>query len=260
VEHPRELRFGSDDIVLLAMKTQHTAAALADLAETAPADLPIACAQNGVENERLALRRFERVFGISVMCPALYLTPGHVQAFGTPRTGILDVGVYPRGSDSLCQQLSAAFRSARFDSEVRDDILRFKYGKLLFNLGNAIEAVCGPAARKGPIADRVRQEAIAAFRAAGVDFDAEGAAARGEQVKPQPLGSSARPGGSSWQSLTRRAGSIETDYLNGEIVLLGRSAGVPTPANALLQRLSNELAHAGSPPGALTPDAFLAQL
>ena len=34
------------------------------------------------------------------------------------------------------------------------------------------------------------------------------------------------------------SGSIETDYLNGEIVLLGRLHGVPTPVNALLQQLS----------------------
>jgi 2-dehydropantoate 2-reductase len=260
VERPSELRFGPDDIVLLAMKTQHTTAALAALAETAPAELPIACAQNGVENERLALRSFERVLGISVMCPALYLRPGHVQAFGTPLTGALDLGVYPRGSDALCQQLSAAFRAARFASQVQPQILRFKYGKLLFNLGNAIEAVCGPAARKGPIADLVRREAIAALTAAGVEFDAELAAQRAESVKPEPLGASARPGGSSWQSLTRRTGNIETDYLNGEIVLLGRSAGVATPANALLQRLSNELARTGAAPGALTPEEFLLRL
>jgi 2-dehydropantoate 2-reductase len=260
VERPSELRFGSDDVVILAMKTQHTAAALAELSETAPSDLPIACAQNGVENERLALRAFERVLGISVMCPALYLTPGHVQAFGTPLPGILDLGAYPRGSDALCQQLSAAFRAAGFDSQVRQQILRFKYGKLLFNLGNAIEAVCGPAARKGPIADRVRAEAIAALTAAGVEFDAELAAQRSAGVQPQPLGASARPGGSSWQSLTRRAGNIETDYLNGEIVLLGRSAGVPTPANALLQRLSNELARSGAPPGNFNPEELLLRL
>ena len=260
VERPNQLSFRKDDIVLLAMKTQHTAAALAELAEFATPDIVIACAQNGVENERLALRAFERVLAISVMCPALYLNPGHVQAFGTPLTGILDLGRYPRGSDEACQQLSAAFRSSHFDSQVREEILRFKYGKLLFNLGNAIEAVCGPDARKGPIADLVRSEAIAALTAAGIAFDAEQAARRSQANKPLPLGASARPGGSSWQSLTRRTGNIETDYLNGEIVLIGRSAGVPTPANALLQRLSNELARSGAAPGALAPEQFMSLL
>jgi 2-dehydropantoate 2-reductase len=260
VEHPSELRLTSDDVVLLAMKTQDTAPALEALAAVAPPDLAIACAQNGVENERLALRRFERVQGISVMCPAVFLKPGVVQAFGTPFTGILDLGRYPSGSDGLSEQLATAFRASTFDSRVRTDILRFKYGKLLFNLGNAIEAVCGPSARKGPIADLVRDEALAAFRAAGIAFDAEAAAARGAQVVAQPIGDSARPGGSSWQSLIRVTGNVETDYLNGEVVLLGRIASVPTPANRLLQQLSNQLARERRPPGVMTADEFLVML
>ena len=55
-------------------------------------------------------------------------------------------------------------------------------------------------------------------------------------------------GGSSWQSLARRPGSIESDYLNGEIVLLGRLHGVPTPVNTVLQRIANRLAVTGTPP------------
>ena len=45
------------------------------------------------------------------------------------------------------------------------------------------------------------------------------------------IGGRRRGGGSSWQSLARGTGTIETDYLNGEIVLLGRLHGVPTPVN-----------------------------
>ncbi|NUT26811.1 MAG: ketopantoate reductase family protein, partial [Streptomyces sp.] len=61
-----------------------------------------------------------------------------------------------------------------------------------------------------------------------------------------------RGGGSSWQSLTRGTGTIEADYLNGEIALLGRLHGVPTPLNELLQHLANTFARerreAGSMP------------
>jgi S1-C subfamily serine protease len=124
----------------------------------------------------------------------------------------------------------------------------------------ALAARASPPAAGGPIAQVVRQEALGCLRAAGVDFDAAGAAARGQEVTPKPIGDNARPGGSSWQSLTRGAGSIETDYLNGAIVLLGRLAGVPTPANALLQRWSNELAQTRSAPGALSEQAFLERL
>jgi 2-dehydropantoate 2-reductase len=58
-----------------------------------------------------------------------------------------------------------------------------------------------------------------------------------------------RPGGSSWQSLQRGTGDVETDYLNGEMVLLGRMHGVPAPANQLLQQLTRELAVNRDAPG-----------
>jgi ketopantoate reductase len=57
----REIQFTADDVVLLAMKSQDTAAALDELSEIADRDMTVVCAQNGVENERVALRRFERV-------------------------------------------------------------------------------------------------------------------------------------------------------------------------------------------------------
>src|SRR4051794_6676095 len=54
---PRELGCGAEDVVLLCTKSQHTGAALADLAACAPRGLPIVCAQNGVANEPLAALR-----------------------------------------------------------------------------------------------------------------------------------------------------------------------------------------------------------
>src|SRR5262245_26761301 len=49
-----------DDVLILATKSQDTIAALAPWSP----DLPVVCAQNGVANERMALRRFERVYGM----------------------------------------------------------------------------------------------------------------------------------------------------------------------------------------------------
>jgi 2-dehydropantoate 2-reductase len=61
-------------------------------------------------------------------------------------------------------------------------------------------------------------------------------------------------------SLRRGTGDIETDYLNGEIVLLGRIHGIPTPANELLQRLARELAATRHGPGAVRAAAILEHL
>lgn len=262
VSHPGAVGLNDDDIVLLAMKSQDTAEAVRALAAAAPASTPVVCMQNGIDNERTALRRFDRVYGISVMCPALHLEPGVVQAFSAPVTGIMDIGRYPAGVDEVGARVSEALRGATFSSEAQPDIARWKAAKLLLNLGNAVEAVCGPAARQSEIGDLARAEGEAALTAAGIEFASveEDRARRGDLLRLARIDGQRRPGGSSWQSLARGVGSIETDYLNGEIVMLGRLHGVPAPVNALLVQLANQLAAEGAAPGSVTPEAFLADL
>jgi 2-dehydropantoate 2-reductase len=262
VEHPAEIQWGPADVVLLTMKTQDTTLALDDLAAVAPPGVPLVCMQNGVENERIALRRFPRVYGVCVMCPAAYLTPGVVQAWSSPTTGILDIGRYPAGVDDLCESIATAFRTPALYSEPRPDIMRWKYSKLLMNLGNSAGAICGPAVRSGPIVAAARREGIACFRTAGIDYvsEAEEAARRSDLIRSGPIPGRERGGGSSWQSLKRQKHSIETDYLNGEITLLGRVHGVPTPVNDLLQRLAARMAREGKPPGSMPVEEVMALL
>ncbi|HVM65328.1 MAG TPA: ketopantoate reductase C-terminal domain-containing protein, partial [Acidimicrobiales bacterium] len=93
-----------------------------------------------------------------------------------------------------------------------------------------------------------------------VASEAEDSRRRAGRIVALAVSGRPRVGGSSWQSLARGAGSIETDYLNGEVVMLGRLHGIPTPVNALLQEVAGELARAGVPPGALSPEEFLARL
>ena len=76
---------------------------------------------------------------------------------------------------------------------------------------------------------------LAAARIAVVDDETEAAArAQGFTVEPVPGLEDARLGSSTWQSLSRGTGSIETDYLNGEIVRIAHEHGLPAPVNALL--------------------------
>jgi len=262
VDSPLGVHWGDDDVVVLAMKTQDVVAALASLAEAGASGVPVVCAQNGVESERMALRMSDDVYGVCVMCPAAHLRPGAVQAFSLPSPGILDVGRYPSGSDRVAEAVAGAFRAATFHAEARPDIMRWKYTKLLMNLGNAAEALCGPSARLSEIARLARAEGIAVLTAAGIDFVSDDAFVerRGDLIRPQDIGGDPRPGGSSWQSLQRGTGRIEADYLNGEIALLGRLHGVPTPANDILQRSANEAAWRGRPPGSTSADQLLAGL
>ncbi len=254
-EHPR-------DVVLLAVKSQDTDDVLRALHVTMPADTPIVCLQNGVANERRALRRFDLVHGVCVMCPTGHLEPGVVQAFSAPVTGLLDIGRYPSGEDATTEAVAAAFNASGFESVVRPDIMRWKYAKLLTNLGNALDAVCGPEHRGGPLGARLHAEGEAVLRAAGIDYASttEDRARRGDLLTVRPSDVRPKGGSSSWQSLARGTGSIEADDLNGEIALLGRLHGVPTPANSLLQRVADDAATQRLAPGSISPEELLALL
>ncbi len=267
-EQVADLDLAPDDVVLLTTKTQDTTAVLSDLAGAAAAagvDPPIVCVQNGVANERLALRRFSTVYGVVVMLPAVLLEPGRIDAQGAPYSGLLDIGRVPAGVDELAAAIAADFATSGFVAQPTPDIMRWKYAKLLRNVGNAVEALCGhdiDAAGRSAVQEldaAARAEAENCFVAAGIDWvrDDEWKTRRGDQVQHRPVEGRSRLGGSSWQSLARGTGSIEADYLNGEIVLLGRLHGVPTPVNEMLQREANHAARVGAAAGSLQPQQLL---
>jgi 2-dehydropantoate 2-reductase len=192
------------------------------------------------------------------MLPAAHLEPGLVQASSAPITGLLDIGRYPAGTDELAHELSAAFNASTFDSRALADVMRWKYRKLIMNLGNAVEALIAAGAEQDELARRAEEEGEACLRAAGIEFASrdEDRERRRDLLRLGPIGGRERGGGSSWQSLARGSGTIEADYLNGEIVLLGRLHGFPTPVNELLQRLANRWAAERRPPGGLTIKEF----
>ena len=257
VGHPSEVPFGGDEAVLLTMKSQDTAAALDELRATA-GDVQVICAQNGVANERMALRRFSRVYGMLVVLPAVHLSPGEVLTHTTGIGGVLDAGCYPAGSDALIEQVTADLEEAGFAARPDPNIMRLKYTKLLQNSGNAIQALCGPQTAAGDLARLIREEVIAVYDAAGVDYaPLTELRERSSGMVLGEIEGQTRWGGSTWQSLQRGAGSIETDYLNGEIALLGALHGVPTPYNRLLQRLAAEAAREGREPAMYTPEQVI---
>jgi 2-dehydropantoate 2-reductase len=259
---PEEVDWRDGDVVVLAMKTQDTSGALAELEAVAPGGVAVVCAQNGVENERLALRLFPNVYGVCVMLPASHLEPGVVQANGAPLSGLLDIGRYPSGVDAVAERVAADLSGAQFSSDAVPAIMRLKYRKLVMNLGNAIEAAADTAAGQSDLYERAATEGEAVLAAAGIEVASgeEDTARRGDLMRMRPVGGKRRDGGSSWQSLARGTGAIEADYLNGEIVLLGRECGVPTPVNAALQRIANRLARERIPPGSMSVDELEAQL
>ncbi len=258
-----EIDVTDDDVLMLGVKSQDTAGVLDDLRAAGVTDQPIVCVQNGVDNERQALRLFPNVYGICVMLPADHLAPGVVRVWTAPSSGLLDIGRYPHGIDDLSEHLAATLEAATFGSIQRHDIMSWKYRKLLMNLGNAVEAVCGREGSGGRLGEMVRAEGEAVLAAAGITVISteDDQARRGDALTIQPVGDDQRrAGGSSWQSLQRGTGTIEADYLTGEIVLLGRLHGVATPANSALQDLAAHMARNGEPPASRNVDDVLRSL
>lgn len=242
------------DVVLLSVKGQDTAAALDDLVRMGRPDLAVVCAQNGVESERQALRRFARVYGMCVYMPATHLSPGVVELRADPVPGVLDLGRYPSGVDETAVAVAADLRRAGFACEAQPAIMGRKYRKLLANLSNTLDAAVGPEGRGSWLVEAARAEAMACFAAAGIPLASETEDSERRGLLDGGSGMRGRTEGpsSSWQSLARGTGTLEADYLNGEIVLLGRQHGVPAPVNEALQRMANEFARQRRPPGSIT--------
>jgi len=261
--HPRDVAWSDDDVVVLAAKSQDTEAAARDLCAAA-GRVPVVSAQNGVANERTLARWFDKVHGMCVMMPTAHLEPGLVQAHSAAATGILDLGRFPDGIDDVDEALAGALRASRFESIARPDIMRWKYRKLVNNLGNAVQALCGrdlDSSGARHVLDLLTAEAEAVLVVADVDpvTDLEDDVRRADHLQLRPIGDEPRAGGSTWQSLTRGSG-IETDFLNGEIALLGRLHGVPTPANERIQHLMTDATVRHLAPGSMSVAELLETL
>ena len=253
---PADVPWTDQHVVLLAMKTQHATEAISSLAAWAPPLLPVVCTQNGVETERIALRSFVRTYGLCTRLPADHLEPGLVQSYGAPHPGVLDIGRYPAGVDAVAETVATDLRRAGFHVNVDPKVLRSKHRKLLLNLGNALDALGGQEAWNSPLPGRAHEEAKDLLERLGIEVLtlAEEQARGGDLADPVPIGDHQKAGSSTWQSLARGAGEVETDYLNGEIVSLGRQHGIPTPVNEALQLITRQAAVERRAAGSMSVD------
>ncbi|WP_153504107.1 ketopantoate reductase family protein [Cumulibacter manganitolerans] len=261
---PEEADLGPGDVLVLATKLHQAGAALAAWADatvrdehgvvgTAGETLPVVTATNGLAGEDLALRYFARVYAAAVWCPATHVRPGEVVARYDGDSGIFFLGRYPRAqpADALARAIADDWSGAGLRVPLPDDVMAWKRRKLVANMGNAVDALIVPGDGAAALTRACRKEAEAALAASGEPVVSS--------AKEKALGASAprtaavdgapeEVGSSTFQSLARRTGTIETDYLNGEIVRLGRLHGVPTPVNAALASLARVAAASGAAP------------
>lgn len=273
VDDPAKIDWRGDDVVILAVKSQDTYSVMETLYRVAPQSIAVACLQNGVANEDVVARFFPHVYAISVSSPAEFLVPGSVVSFASPVCGALRLGRYPHGSDTAAEEITAALDATRYDAKSFPDVQRWKWAKLLDNLVNVVQALLEPAAGSAisaigrgegtgaELGKRAREEAVRTYEAAGIDYvGLEEFKQGGSGVIAREVHGAERVGASMHQSLTRGLPSLETDYINGEIVRLGHLFGVPTPVNAFFQRLSHDAVVNRIPPGSISEAEFLKRL
>ncbi len=253
VTEPGQIDFRPEDVVLLCVKSQNTDEALRDL-HTAVGDIPIFCFQNGVRNEEIAIRHFPRVYGVAVSMGGVFVNNGEVITRVDP-PGQFIMGVYPVGTDDLVSAVATNLRDAGFYVLVTSDVMPYKWGKLITNLSNAIGAITNM--REGDnnrILRAAQQEAREILSKAGIRWiSAEELALQWPETTAQPRSRlDIEAQWSTWQSLARQQGTVETDFLNGEIVQLAERLGTQASINERLLRIVQQMATNRELPGKYT--------
>jgi 2-dehydropantoate 2-reductase len=267
---PSDVRLNTDDVLVMTTKTHQIDAALTQWVDapvyqdgrvigTAGELLPVCTALNGVASETMAARYFRRVVGVCVWLPAVHLVPGEVIVRAARPSGMFHVGYYTpdRDGNGVLERLESDWTTAGFKVAVSNDVMPWKYRKLINNIGNIVQALVGSNGDADDVASAARAEARQVLEQAGIAVtdDAEEAAARADSFTVAPVpGQPDEIGGSSWQSLARGTRGIETDYLNGEIALIARLHGLPAPINAKLAALGRTAAASGQRPGDVSAD------
>jgi 2-dehydropantoate 2-reductase len=250
---PEEIAFKPDDVIFLTMKSQNTEDALKTLKRCVD-QVPIFCLQNGVRNEETASQWFKDVYGVTVRIGAVYLKDGEVVARMDP-AGWLIMGRYPKGTDTLLDTVAKQCREANLIVKVSPDIMRYKWGKVMNNIRSAVGAITNASrADSMEIAGIARKELQALLDEAGIAYVTDAQVAEewpGFTIKsPQYVSGEAQS--STWQSLARKQGSVETEFFNGEVVRLARKLGREAPINEGLNRIMQEMASKREAPGKYT--------
>jgi thiosulfate/3-mercaptopyruvate sulfurtransferase len=269
---PRELRLTDADVLVIATKTQDVAGVverwsreLVTLADGSVAEagevLPVLTTQNGLEAERVALRHFRTVIAGVLALPAAFVEAGVVVAAGAPAVGHIWLGAHPDRHDARTDAIAADLRAANLEAHAVPDISRYQHGKLIISSTFVLDALYPPSPLRDAAAQLLREEAATVLAGAGLDSvdlgrELAGSARRSD---PQPTEGHAYGGSSTWQSLSR-AGSLETDFLNGEVVLLARLSGQPAPAQEAITARIHRAQRERIPPRSLAEDDLLRTL
>lgn len=236
---------GAVDLVIFAVKSWGTDAAIASMSGLIGDDTVIISTQNGIDSERLLAEAFgaEHVLGCTAVVSAMITEPGAVNQAGGP--GSLEIGELnaPQNAEGTpvsdrVADLVGRFVETGLAAEAHDNIELALWQKFIF-----ICALSGMTAlTRKPIGEIWAQESTTAMylhvlsevaavgRAAGVPLAAdlaEKTLAATQSREPFIIGSMGHD--------LIAGNPIEIGLLNGRVVELGAQYGVPTPANFAIE-------------------------
>lgn len=229
---------GPVDLVVVLVKSFHTAEAIRAATPLVGADTVVLSLQNGLGHEDIladAVGR-ERVVAGKTYVGGVMLAPGHIVS-GTAGKETL-IGELDGSISTRVQRIAACFAAAGLATTVSANIMGTVWDKLLINVATgAVSGITGLA--YGPLyriaeieatALAAVQEAMDVARASAVQLsytDARAAWTKAAAGLPEDFKTS------MLQSLEK--GSVtEIDFINGAVVRWGQRSGVPTPVNATL--------------------------
>lgn len=250
------------DVILLCVKSQDTISSASIIKKLAKEDCTLVSLQNGVSNAHVLRQALSQVV-VAGMVPfnVFYKGKGHFHC-GTEGNIALE------DPNNHCTKLIKALENASLPVTVYRDMSAVQYGKLIMNLNNAVNALSG-IPLKSQLGNRqyrlvmakVLSEALTVLNAEGItpartgkvipklmpkimklpNFLFNMVAASTLKIDPE-----ARSSMYEDLVLGRRT---EIDYLNGEIVRLGKKHHIATPVNNHIVELikQSEMAQKGSP-------------
>jgi len=241
--HAEERLSSRPDLALLTVKTQDIVTALRENADLLQ-DVPIVVLQNGLRGEELAatvVSAAQLVSGV-VALHAEYLAPGHVVLLQAQ--GLL-IGRPDGRIDAVLERVRDVLAKA-VPTSITSNIRGARWTKLIVNLDSVVPALCNATFRQvhrypalRGLAAGLMREGIAVAERAGVRLEP----IPGTSLPLQAFVARLPFRGPAWQSVARGR-PTEVEYLNGEIVRLGKALDVPAPLNelvlALMQRVSAE--------------------
>ncbi len=236
------------DLLLLAVRSQHTAAALTPWVQHLAADGDVVSLQNGLNEEHIAdAVGSDRVIGCVVGFGATWVGPGRVELTSD---GELVLGRLDGSSDPRLERARGLLSDA-FRTRVVDDITGERWAKMLVNTVTVLGAVGGVLTGEllstgdyRPIIHRVLAEAVAVAAADGVrpanvwgvDPDAIHEDRPGWTDELDAILEAVAPHIGAVKSVTWRDLELgrptEVDAVTGEIVRHAEATGVEVPVNA----------------------------